>query len=106
MFTVYASGQTGRSTVWVKGKQNSGKINFDPESRVPFERMEGCPIHTNGIEDGFELEIENEFPFGILRPEKQDYPSRCSVAPGDFRWNEPKSRVPLPEIMLNFRFAL
>ena len=68
--------------------------------------MEGCPIHTNGIEDGFELEIENEFPFGILRPEKQDYPSRCSVAPGDFRWNEPHSRVPLPEIMLNFRFAL
>ena len=84
MFTVYTSGQTGRSTVWVKGKQNSGKVNFDPESRVPFERMEGCPIHTNGIEDGFELEIENEFPFGILRPEKQDYPSRCSVAPGDF----------------------
>ena len=29
-------------------------------------------------------EIENEFPFGIFRPEKQDYPSRCSVAPGNF----------------------
>ena len=38
--------------------------------------------------------MEHEFPFGIFHPEKQDYLFNCSVAPGNFRRNEPKSRVP------------
>ena len=42
-----------------------------------------------GIKDGFE-EMEHEFPFGIFRPEKQDYLFRCSVAPGNFPLGRPK----------------
>ena len=40
--------------------------------------------------------MEDEFPFGIFRPEKQDYlfqMSRCS--PEMFGWNDQKSHVPL-----------
>ena len=29
-------GQTSRSTVWANGSQNSGVVNFIPESRLPF----------------------------------------------------------------------
>ena len=36
-----------------------------------------------GIKDGFE-EMEREFPFETFRPGKQDYPIKCSVAPGNF----------------------
>ena len=42
-----------------------------------------------GINDGFE-EMEHEFLFGILCPEKQDYLFRCSVAPGNFSLERPK----------------
>ena len=46
-----------------------------------------------GIKDGFE-EMDHEFPFGIFHPDKQDYLFRCFVAPGNFRWENPKSGVP------------
>ena len=32
-------GQTGRSTVWANGTQNSGLVNFVPESRLPFVQI-------------------------------------------------------------------
>ena len=35
------------------------------------------------VKVGFE-EMEHAFPFGIFRPEKKDYPFRCSVVPGNF----------------------
>ena len=36
-----------------------------------------------GIKGGFQ-EMDHKFPFGIFRPEKQDYLSGCSFAPGNF----------------------
>ena len=36
------------------------------------------------------MKMEHEFPFGIFRPEKQDYLFRCSVAPGNFPLGRPK----------------
>ena len=43
-----------------------------------------------GIKDGFE-EMEHKFPFGIFRPEKQDYLFGCSVvATGNFPVERPK----------------
>ena len=35
--------QTGRSKVWVNGTQNSGLVNFVPESRLPFVQI--SPIY-------------------------------------------------------------
>ena len=32
-------GQTGRSTVWENGNQNSGLVNFIPQSRLPFAQI-------------------------------------------------------------------
>ena len=46
-----------------------------------------------GIKDGFD-EMGREIPFGIFRPEKQDYLFRRSIATGHFQWNDPKSRAP------------
>ena len=46
----YLPGQTGRSTVWVNGKQNSGLVNFVPESRLPFEQISS--IHRKPIAKG------------------------------------------------------
>jgi len=33
------TGQTGRSTVWINGTQNSGLVNFVSESRLPFVQI-------------------------------------------------------------------
>ena len=46
-----------------------------------------------GIKDGLQ-EMELEFSFATVRPEKQDYFFRCSVASGNFPLEWPKSRVP------------
>ena len=77
-------GQPGRFTIWVNGSQNSGLLNFVPESRLhwPFTGKRPRRPET-GIKDGFE-ETEHEFPFGIFHPEKLDYLFRCSVASGNF----------------------
>ena len=81
-------GQTGRSTVWAIGTQNSGLVNFATESRlrlkksVPFTEKRPRRPET-GIKDDFE-EVEHEFLLGIFRQEKQDYLFRCSVAPENF----------------------
>ena len=32
-------GQIGRSTVWANGTQNSGLVNFVPESHLPFVQI-------------------------------------------------------------------
>ena len=36
VFVYHFHGQTGRSTVWANGTQNSGLVNLVPESRLPF----------------------------------------------------------------------
>ena len=47
------------------------------------------PKPETGVKEGFE-EVKHEFPFGIFRPERQDYLFRCSAAPQvidiDPRW--------------------
>ena len=35
----FTCGQTSRSTVWANGTQNSGLVNFVPESRLPFVQI-------------------------------------------------------------------
>ena len=83
----YLHGQTGRSTVWADGTQNSGLVNFVPESRLlPKKKRPRRP--EPGIKDGFD-EWDAKF-----RPEKQDYLFRRSIATGNFQWNDPKSRAP------------
>ena len=74
-------GQTGRSTVWADGTQNSGLVNFVPEWRLLPKKRPWRP--EPGIKDGFD-EMGREIPFGIFRPEKQDYLFRCSIATGNF----------------------
>ena len=39
--------------------------------------------------------MEHEFPIRIFRPEKRDCLFRVPLLPEIFRWNDPKSRVPL-----------
>ena len=39
MVVYYLHGQTGRSTVWINGTQNSGLVNFVLESRLPFVKL-------------------------------------------------------------------
>ena len=79
-------GQTGRSTVWANGTQNSGLVNFVPESRLLFVQISSTDQKTTTKawsryqRDGFK-EMEHEFPFGIFRPEKTGLPFqmfRCS----------------------------
>ena len=83
MIVYHLHGQTGRFTVWANGTQNSGLVNFVPESRLPFVQISSIYRKTRpetGIKDGFE-EMEHEFPFGTFRPEKTGLPFqmfRCS----------------------------
>ena len=81
-------GQTGRSTVWANGRQNSGLENFLPISSITEK---GPRKPETGIKDGFG-EMDHEFQFEIFRPEKQDYLFRCSVSPGNF----PSERLEKP----------
>ena len=48
----YLHGQTGQSTVWVNGKQNSGLVNVVPESQLPFVQISSIsrePIAKGGL---------------------------------------------------------
>ena len=58
-------------TVIVVGTEN-GRESLKLVSKMRFEQM----VH--------------EFPFGIFRPEKQDYLFRRSVAPGNFPLERPE----------------
>ena len=62
MWVVYnLHGETGRLTVWANVKQNSGLINFPPESRLPFVQISSIyRITAAKVWDGFE-EMEHEF---------------------------------------------
>ena len=72
-------------------KQKLGLVTFVPESRLPVVQTSSI-LNTEtrprkpetSIRDGFIEEMEQEFPFGTFRTEKQDYLFRCSVAPGYF----------------------
>ena len=61
--------QTGRSTVWANGTQNSGLVNFVPESCLPFavSFSEKRPRRREdgSVKNDFE-KMEHEFPFGTL----------------------------------------
>ena len=86
-------GQSGRFTA--NGGQNSELVNFIAEVAFTIWRNQfhwpkkRSPKPETGIKHGFE-QMEDKFPCGILRPEKQDYLFRCSVAPGNFPLERPK----------------
>ena len=73
---------------------------------VPFTqkrpRMEGCSIHTNFIEDGFE-EIEMNFRLEYSARKNRATLADVPLLPEIFRWNEPKSRV---HAQCSFRFVI
>ena len=58
--------------------------------------------------NGFE-EMQHGFSFGIFLPEKQDYPFRCYVAPGNFPMERPKKSTHCTfawfstQILVNFK---
>ena len=74
------------------GKFPSGNRVYHLYELVPFTGKWPRSPET-GVKDGFE-EMGLEFLFGIFRPEKQDNLFRCSVAPGNFPLERPKSHVP------------
>ena len=86
-------GQSGRFTA--NGGQNSELVNFIAEVAFTICRNQfhwpkkRSPKPETGIKHGFE-QMEDKFPCGILRPEKQDYLFRCSVAAGNFPLDPPK----------------
>ena len=95
-FTVYGClhlhRQTGRT-------QNSGLVNFVPEPRLPFVKISSIYRKTTAKAwnwyQRWLWRVEHEFPLGIVcRPENRTALFRCSVAPGNFRWNDPKRRAP------------
>ena len=62
--------------VWVNGKHNSGLVKFVSESRFPWigirhlANNNGC----EGLKTGTKMALNcSELPFGIFRPEKQDF---------------------------------
>ena len=94
-FVYHLRGQSGRFTVWANGGQNSELVNFISEvafaictNQFHLSRKRS-PKPETGIKHGFE-QMEHKFPCGILRPEKQDYLFRCSVAAGNFPLERPK----------------
>ena len=81
----YLHGKTGRFTVWANGAQNSGLVNFVPESRLLFAQISSIYQKTAAkawnryqrmeswkICSFVPIEMKHEFPFGTFRPEKQD----------------------------------
>ena len=58
--------------IWGNDRQNSGLVNFVPESRFTIYHFYRVPTKL-------------ESPFGTFRPEIQDYLFRCSVVPGNFQ---------------------
>ena len=88
------TGQAGWFTVWENGEQNSGKVNFVPDSRLPFVQISFIYQKTaakawNWYQGGFEVN-GTRISFGTFCPEKQDCLFRSSVAPGKFLLEWPK----------------
>ena len=74
-------GQTGRFTVWTNGKQNSGLVNFVPETRLPSFTEK----RPRRLETGMKMSLKKwNTNFRLVHPEKQDHLFRCSVASGSF----------------------
>ena len=107
MIAYHLHGQTGRFTAWVVGRQDSGLVKF--LSRNHLYQLHKSSSFTEkrrrkpeaDIKDGFE-ELGHTFPFGKFQPVKQDYPFRCSVAPGNFPLTRPvfpllSNRICMPE---------
>ena len=42
-------GKTGRSTVWVNSAQNSGPVNFVPESRLRFVQISSINYQKTAV---------------------------------------------------------
>ena len=80
-------GQTGRFTVWTNGKQNSGLVNFVPETRLPSFTEKRPRRRETGMKMSLKKWNTN---FRLVHPEKQDHLFRCSVAPGNFPLERPK----------------
>ena len=73
MFTIYTPRQTSRFMVWVNAVQNSGLINFIPESRLTFVQFDSLSDKRprrlkTGVKDSFEKN-KKEVPFRTFRLE-------------------------------------
>ena len=94
-------GQTGWFTGCTNVMQNSGLVNFVPESRLPFEKS--IPLIGKRARKSEKYwyqtwlwrNMEREFPSGTFHQEKQDCLFRRFLAPGNFPLKRPeKSSVP------------
>ena len=90
----------GRFTVLANSEQNSRLANFLPESCLPLVQISSS-FRKNGRENlkllskmALKKWNTNSVQCGTFRPDKQDYLFKCSVAPGNFPINDPKSRFP------------
>ena len=77
-------GQTGRFSVWVKGSQSSGLVNFVPESRLPY-------VQISSIDRKTAAKVWNWYQRWLWRNE-----TRISV------WNIPSGKIGLPFQMFRF----
>ena len=86
----------GWSMVWANGMHNSELVNFILESRSPFVQITSIYQKMTAKawnwyqRTGFE-EMEHKFCFGIFRSAKRENLFRCSVAPGNFPLERPKT---------------
>ena len=96
--TFLIHGQAGRSTVWANATQNLGLVNFVPESRLPFVQISSIYQKTTAKAlTRYQIWLwrnGSRISVWIFRSEKQDNLFRCSVAPGNFPLERPKSHVP------------
>ena len=98
LIVYHLHGQTARFTVWVNGRQNSGLVNFVPESRLPFVQIsfifrKTAARRETGVKDDFE-EMEHEFSVWNILCGKRTTFSDVPLLPEIFRWSDPESRVP------------
>ena len=77
-------GQTGRFSVWAKGSQSSGLVNFVPESRLPY-------VQISSIDRKTAAKVWNWYQRWLWRNE-----TRISV------WNIPSGKTGLPFQMFRF----
>ena len=88
VYNYHLHGQRGQLTVWENDKKNSGLINFVQESRLLLAQT-GFHLTKKGYESPklvskMALKKSNTIPLETIRPGKQDYLFRTSVAPGNF----------------------
>ena len=88
------SWETDRLTVWANGKQNSGLVNFIPESRLPFVQIIST---TKKLPRSLKLVSK----MALMKKWNTNFRFEHSVRkkyvpllPEIFRWDDPKSRVP------------